>query len=116
MMAVAALAAVTLGGASSANEVKTAGQLASYCSGDLATEEGALARVFCYGYLTGVMQLHRELVADLQIESAACPDYTVSRDQLASVLVAYVASHPERRDEPPLSVLGYAAAETWPCA
>ena len=115
-LAGAALAAATLAALPAAsNEVRTAGDLAGYCSGDVATEEGAIGRVFCFGYLTGVMQLHREMVSDLDIEPGACPDYAVSRERLAAVYVAFVDAHPDRRGEPPLSVLGDAAAAEWPC-
>ncbi len=114
-VAAAAIAAVLTGGPAAANVVDTAGALAAACSGDLSTDEGAVARVFCYGYLTGVMQLHRELVDDLRIEAAACPDYSVSRERLAAVLVAYVEANPDRRDAPPIVALGEAAAEIWPC-
>jgi hypothetical protein len=115
-LALCALLAAPLGAApAAANDVRTAGQLADYCAGDLSSDEGAVARVFCYGYLTGVMQLHREMVNDLGIESAACPDYAVSRETLADVYVRYVAANPERRGGLPIDVLGEAAAEAWPC-
>lgn len=109
-------AALAPGAAGAAGELRTAAQLASYCGGDPGTEAGAVGRVFCYGYMTGVMQLHREMVADIpELEPGACPDYTVSREELAAVYVNYLAANADRGAEPPLSVLGDAAAAEWPC-
>lgn len=75
------------------------------------------AKELCLGYVTGVAQLHRYLVANKRLLGGpvACPAQSVSRDAFADEFVAWANAHPQYMNDPPIDTIARAAADKYPC-
>ena len=75
------------------------------------------AKELCLGYVTGVAQLHRYLIANKRLVGGpvACPAQTVSRAAFAEEFVAWATAHAQYMGDPPIDTIARAAADKYPC-
>jgi Rap1a immunity proteins len=73
------------------------------------------AKGFCYGYMTGAMQVYRAAAASPNVKNYVCPGHEVSRAEMRDVFLAWAAANPERLNEPAVDSLLRAAVAKFPC-
>lgn len=110
-----ALASPATAAESSNFTLRATGDLVALCGSEPEQPLYAEALQFCYGFLAGVSQLHRMLVGAGDIKPIACPQYEVTRETLAAVLLDWAHAHPDAMDQAPAESLKRAAAAEWPC-
>ncbi len=96
-------------------DLRTTRDLVALCSDQPGDPLYAEALQFCYGYMAGVAQLHRELVRLGNIKPVACPQYEVTREALAQAFLGWGRKTPAAMDELPAESVMHAAAAAWPC-
>jgi hypothetical protein len=96
-------------------KLQTAQNLANLCGVlqyDPLYDEG---RQFCYGYIAGAGQFYLSMLHGGAVQPIACPKTEPSRDEMATIFVAWLTTHPQHTTEAPLDALMRAAAGAWPC-
>ena len=110
VLALPALAAET-----SNFNVETTRDLVALCSAQPGDPVYPEAQQFCYGYMVGMAQLHRELVGHRNMKPLACPQYEVTREELVRAFLDWGRKNPAAMDELPAEGVIHAAAAAWPC-
>jgi hypothetical protein len=116
MLPVLAVASQALAAVSSDHQITTTGDFVTLCqvSEDEPTYEAAMG--FCLGYVDAVMDYHAALTAGPKYDPVACPENTITREQLVAVLLDWSKSNAQHLDvETPVHGLMRAASEKWPC-
>jgi hypothetical protein len=119
---VIALAAIfastqTLAGTSVDYDVPTTGDLITLCN---VSEDDPLyeaARGFCLGYIDAAMDYHAALTAGPNYEAIVCPQGTVSREAVVTVVLEWSQSNGQHlKSEAPVHGIMRALVEKWPCS
>ena len=95
-------------------EVKeTAGGLLTTCAASSLTPRGRMRLRYCYGYLTGVEETMRVVMAG---DDAICPPTTITTRELAQVYVRYASSRPDDHRLPAVTVVARALRDRYSCS
>ena len=119
VIALAAFSATTqtLAGAPQDHQVTTTEDLVELCSVSADDPVYPAAMGFCLGYIDAALDYHAALTAGPKYDAIACPDGTVSREEVMVVVVEWSKSNElHMRGEAPVTGVMRAVSEKWPCA
>ncbi len=119
ILVVAALLALLVP-AASAQEIRDATDLVTYCRHHPADAEGdlptALSLVLCYGFLKGVGDTHALLAWSDDGHPRFClPGGNLSNEEARLLFTDWARRHPENLDEAAAAAVTAALSETFPC-
>lgn len=100
---------------SSDRHLFSAQALADLCAATGASSDAIKARVFCHGYLSGVMALHTALIVSDDFNPFACPGDGVTRDRVRAELVSWSQDRTDLDQMAPVEAVARALQERWPC-
>jgi len=114
-----ALAAATqaLAATSQSRHVETTGDLIELCSVSAGDPLYDAAMGFCLGYIDAAIDYHAALTAGPKYDPIACPENTVTREQVVVVLMDWSKRNIQHlNSETPVVGVMRASAEKWPCS
>ena len=99
-------------------EADSVSDIVALCSAPADDGEGLVALGFCFGWLAGVDEFYKALLADerFNVKPVACPDRKLTRDEIRVQFVEWAKKNPDAMDMPALAGIIRAARETYPCA
>ena len=107
----------TLAGTSMDYDVPTTGDLVTLCNVSADDPLYEAARGFCLGYIDAAMDYHAALTAGPKYEAIVCPQGTVSREEVVTVVLEWSSSNGQHLDsEAPIHGVMRALVEKWPCS
>jgi len=118
-IAVAAVAASaqTLAGAPQDHQVVTTEDLIELCSVSADDPVYPAAMGFCLGYIDAAMDYHAALTAGPKYGPIACPETTITREEVVVVLTDWSKRNAQHlSSESPVVGVMRASAEKWPCS
>lgn len=72
---------------------------------------------FCLGYIDAAIDYHAALTAGLKYDPIACPENTVTREEVVVVLMEWSNRNTQHlNNETPVVGVMRASAEKWPCS
>lgn len=114
--AVLVVSAQALSGEMQQRHVATTADLVELCSVNIDDPGYEAAMGFCLGYIDAAMDYHAALTEGPRYESIACPQETVTREEVRAVFVDWSTRNTQHfGDERPVTGVMRAAAEKWPC-
>jgi hypothetical protein len=119
VIALAILSAATqaLAGAPQDYQVKTTEDLIELCSVSADDPLYPAAMGFCLGYIDAALDYHAALTAGPKFAAITCPDSTVSREEVAVVVVEWSRRNAQLiNTEAPVTGVMRAVAQKWPCS
>ena len=97
--------------------VGSTGDLIELCSVSAADPLYNAAMGFCLGYIDAAMDYHAALTAGPKYDPIACPETTVTREEVVVVLMDWSKRNTQHlKSEAPVVGLMRASAEKWPCS
>ena len=97
--------------------VGSTGDLIELCSVSTADPLYNAAMGFCLGYIDAAMDYHAALTAGPKYDPIACPETTVTREEVVVVLMDWSKRNTQHlKSETPVVGLMRASAEKWPCS
>jgi hypothetical protein len=118
LIALAALAAATQSAAevTQGHQVVTTEDLIELCSVSAGDPHYDAAMGFCLGYIDAAMDYHAALTAGPRYDPIACPETTVTREEVVVVLMDWSKDNTQHLNkETPVVGVMRASAEKWPC-
>jgi hypothetical protein len=107
----------TLAGTSVDYHVPTTGDLITLCSVSADDPLYEAARGFCLGYIDAAMDYHAALTAGPNYKAIVCPQGTVSREEVVTVVLEWSKSNGRHlKSEAPVHGVMRALVEKWPCS
>jgi len=73
------------------------------------------AMSFCFGFFSGAMHFHRELVRGPDVNPMLCPESPVSREEAIAVFLSWAKDNPELLKDHAIQAAMRSAVEKWPC-
>jgi hypothetical protein len=106
----------TLAGTPLDYDVPTMGDLVVLCNVSEDDPAHEAAKGFCLGYIDAAMDYHAALTAGPKYNAIVCPDGTVSREEVVTVVLEWSATNAELvKNETPVHGVMRALVEKWPC-
>jgi len=97
-------------------KAKTTRNLVNLCSVTWGDEQYGAAMGFCLGFVDAAMDYHRVITSGDLVKPVACPQETVTRQELVDVFLAWAKANPTMLDnESPIQGVMRAASAKWPC-
>ena len=116
-LAALAISAQTLAGTPQKHQVITTEDLIELCGVSAGDPLYNAAMGFCLGYIDAAMDYHAALTAGPKYDPIACPETTVTREELVVVLMDWSKRNTQHlKSEAPVIDLMRASAEKWPCS
>ena len=98
-------------------DVMTAGELLEPCSVGADDPSYDAAMGFCLGYIDAALYYQAALTAGPKFAAIACPDPTVTREEVALVFVEWSKNNTQHlQSGAPVEGVMRAALEKWPCS
>jgi gamma-glutamyl phosphate reductase len=119
VIALAALAAATQtpAGSPQGRQVVTTEDLIELCGVSAADPVYDAAMGFCLGYIDATMDYHAALSAGPNSDPIACPETSVTREEVVVVLMDWSKRNAQHlNNEAPVVGVMRASAEKWPCS
>jgi hypothetical protein len=116
-IAMAAAAALTVGGAAHAANPKldTTADLVAFCDSEGAVGEVRDGQNFCDGFIAGSGLLYVELVRAEKIKKLACADPIPTLAQAREAFVSWATANPDHLAGKPIDGFWRAMAASYPC-
>lgn len=119
----AAAAALALSGAAAAQDLdagdaglQSAQNLADLCAAGGDGADAVRARIFCHGYVSGLLDFHGAIAEGTEFSAIACPGPGTSRGDVAQVFVVWAGTRSDLSTMTPLEGVIRATQAEWPCA
>ena len=98
-------------------DVMTAGDLLELCSVVADDPSYGTAMGFCLGYIDATLDYQAALTAGPKFAAIACPDPTVTREEVAVVFVEWSKNNAQHlQSGAPVEGVMRAALDKWPCS
>ncbi|RLA50255.1 MAG: hypothetical protein DRR42_13625, partial [Gammaproteobacteria bacterium] len=98
-------------------DVRTTESLIELCGVSVGDPAYEAAMGFCLGYIDAALDYHAALTAGSKSDAIACPDNTVSREQIVVVVVDWSRRNTQHlKSEVPVHGVMRAIVEKWPCS
>jgi len=97
--------------------VITTGELIELCSVSTGDAAYPAAMAFCLGYIDAALDYHAALTAGPNRSPIACPDTSVTREEVVVVVVEWSKRNAKHlQGEAPVHGVMRAVSEKWPCS
>jgi len=97
-------------------KAKTTHNLVNLCSATWGDDQYAAAMGFCLGFVDAAMDYHRVITSGDLVKPVACPEHTVTRQEVVDAFLAWAKANPTMLDnESPIQGVMRAAGAKWPC-
>lgn len=98
-------------------DVMTTGDLIELCSVSADDPLYDAAMGFCLGYIDAALDYHAALTAGQKYAPIACPDSTVTREEVVAVFMEWSKGNAQHlQSGPPVEGVMRATYEKWPCS
>lgn len=102
--------------ADGAGKPVTASTLVEFCAIEETDANHGTAVAFCYGYIDAALDYHAAITSGPAFAPLTCPPGTVTREEVAEVVVSWAADNPDQvGEDTPVHVVMQALADKWPC-
>ena len=116
-LAALATASQALAATSHTRHVETTADLVALCSVSVGDPLYDAAMGFCLGYIDAAIDYHAALTAGPKYDPIACPENTVTREEVVVVLMEWSNRNTQHlNNETPVVGVMRASAEKWPCS
>ena len=116
-LAALATASQVLAATSQTRHVETTADLVELCSVSVGDPLYDAAMGFCLGYIDAAIDYHAALTAGPKYDPIACPENTVTREEVVVVLMEWSNRNTQHlNNETPVVGVMRASAEKWPCS
>ena len=116
-LAALATASQALAATSQTRHVETTADLVALCSVSVGDPLYDAAMGFCLGYIDAAIDYHAALTAGPKYDPIACPENTVTREEVVVVLMEWSNRNTQHlNNETPVVGVMRASAEKWPCS
>ena len=116
-LAALATASQALAATSQTRHVESTADLVELCSVSVGDPLYDAAMGFCLGYIDAAIDYHAALTAGPKYDPIACPENTVTREEVVVVLMEWSNRNTQHlNNETPVVGVMRASAEKWPCS